>query len=350
LSVGETLQRNQETASGRLAIRWLPPLLLLLGVVGIVAVLPSVNGDQGAREWYRGQIGGSSLYRLNVIFARLGPFIAGSAVALALLQRQRLRSIDRNDGETLKRHGLTEVLTHWLNAVGIGLGLITAAWLLKWIDNPVSLRTTFIIHFVGAGFTLAAVTHHLTYQLVGGQRGLLPQRRDLKGALGEVVAYAGVYRGVRGAFGIQLPQAARRPFQRLLRRFDIVPEPEKKYLATEKVISYPVWALLVGIVVVTGVIKALRYEYGMPAGLLRFVSFLHDGATIFILVFLIFHVAALVLVPRNWPLLKSMFTTRISRRYAQENLPLWTEELGIVPGPTSRSEEMAAAGPGTGSE
>src|SRR5439155_15509202 len=245
---------SQETGPGRFASRWLPPLLLLLAVIGIVAVLPSVNGDQGARDWYRGQIGGSPLYRLNVIFARLVPFIAGSAVALALLQRQRPRAIERSDGQTLKRHGLTEVLTHWLNALGVGLGLITAVWLLKWIDNPVSLRTTFALHFIGAGFMLGAVFHHVTYQLVGGGRGLLPHRRDFKGALGEVVAYTGVYRGLRGAFGIQLPQNVRRPFQRLLRRYDVVPEAEGKYLATEKVISYPVWGLLIGVVVVTGVI------------------------------------------------------------------------------------------------
>jgi cytochrome b subunit of formate dehydrogenase len=55
---------------------------------------------------------------------------------------------------------------------------------------------------------------------------------------------------------------------------------------------------------------------------------MHDGATIFLIVFLGIHVGALVLVPRNWPLLKSMVTTRISREYAQRHLPLWQEEQG----------------------
>jgi len=46
----------------------------------------------------------------------------------------------------------------------------------------------------------------------------------------------------------------------------------------------------------------------------------------FLLIFLVIHVSALVLVPRNWPLLKSMVTTRISRDYAKQHLPLWIED------------------------
>jgi thiosulfate reductase cytochrome b subunit len=122
-----------------------------------------------------------------------------------------------------------------------------------------------------------------------------------------------------------LPPAIRRQLQSALRRFDIAPDPAGKYLATEKVISYPGWAILVGIVVVTGVIKAFHYLYTLPGWLRQAMTFLHDGATIFLIIFLALHVAALVLVPRNWALLKSMFTIRVSRGYAEERLPLWAE-------------------------
>jgi hypothetical protein len=81
-----------------------------------------------------------------------------------------------------------------------------------------------------------------------------------------------------------------------------------------------------GTVAITGVIKTLRYAVSMPAGLLHWSTYLHDGATIFLIVLLALHVGALVLVPRNWPLLKSMFTTRVSRAYAKAHLPLWAEE------------------------
>jgi cytochrome b subunit of formate dehydrogenase len=313
--------------AAELALRWLPPLLFLVAVAGVIAVLPSIAGDEDGREWHRGVLGGSNLYKLNVVFARLVPFVAGASLALAASQRRWLRTRETHTATSLQRHALTEVLTHWLNAIGVVLCLITAVWLLGWFGNPVTLETAYTIHFLGAGFTLAAVCHHLGYQLFGGGSGLIPRSRaDAKNALAETVSYAGVYRGLAGVFGIQLPPSVRRPVQTVLRRYDIAPDPAGKYLATEKVVSYSGWAIVVGVVVTTGVVKALNYVYGMPGGVLQAASFLHDNATYVLLVLLFLHIAALVLVPRNWPLLRSMFTTRVSRAYAAEHLPLWAEQ------------------------
>jgi len=307
--------------------RWLPAALLALAAVGIVAVLPSISRDQNAGDWYRGRLGGSLLYTIDTIFARLLPFLIAGGIALALLQRQRGRRKAPDAGASRRRHGWTEMATHWSNAAGLGLGLVTAVWLLRWFDNPLSLTTTYVLHFIGAGLMVAAVAHHLTYQLVDGGMGLIPRAwAEVKNAAAELVGYTGVYRGLRGAFGVQLPAPVRRPFQRVLRRANLVPEPAGKYLATEKVISYTIWAVLIAVVVLTGIIKTLRYLMPVPAGLRQFATFLHDGATIFLIVFLVIHVGALVLVPRNWPLLQSMFTSRISRAYAEKHLPRWTEE------------------------
>ena len=323
---GRTPAPQPATTAGRIP-RWLPAVILMLAVLGALAVLPSLGVAEGARDWYRDQVGGSSLYSLDVIFARLLPFLIGGGIALALLQRGRRQRAHAQLADSLQRHELTEVITHWMNAAGIGLGLITAAWLLRWFENPFSLQTAYALHFLGAGLTVTAVAHHLTYQVIGGGSGLLPRSgSDVKNAFAEVIGYTGVYRGLRGVFDIQLPAAIRRPVQRLLRRYDIAPEPAGKYLATEKVFSYSIWAALIAIVVVTGIIKTLAYVVPLPGGLRQAMSFLHDGVTILLVLFLILHVAALVLVPRNWPLLASMFTTRISRAYAKTHLPRWNDE------------------------
>jgi cytochrome b subunit of formate dehydrogenase len=313
-------------AGGHLLLKWLPPVILIAAIVGIVLVVPMTNADSDARTWYRDTVGGSELYRLNVIFGRLVPLLAGAFIAIALMQRQHLRSREVHTAESLQRHGWTEVFTHWFNAIGVVICLVTAAWLLGWVNGP-SLETTLILHFIGAGFMVAAVAHHVTYQVIDGGQGLIRWgKNEPKNALAETVSYTGVYRGMPGAFGIQLPQGARRAAQPLLRKFNIVPDYAGKYLATEKVLSYTGWAILVGVVVVTGLIKSLHYVYAMPGGLRQGASFLHDGATYFFIAMLIVHVAALTLVPRNWALLRSMFTTRVSRKYADEHMPKWAEE------------------------
>jgi cytochrome b subunit of formate dehydrogenase len=356
MSVLDVVQRRSDTGLGRLALLILPVAVLVVAAVGIVLVMPSISGDVDARDWYGGFLGGSDLYELNVIFARIVPFLAGGFMALALLQRRLLRPAEANDAQSLGRHGVTEVVTHWLNAVGLVLCLITAVFLLNWIDNPLSLETAYIVHFIGAGFSVAAVAHHIAYQLIGGGNGLVPRSKaDVKNALGEAVSYTGVYRGRTGVFGIQLPLSARRPLQSVLRRYEIAPEPAGKYLATEKVISYTGWAVLVGIVVVTGLLKALHYIYALPGWLRDGLTFLHDGATIFFLIFLLIHVGALVLVPRNWGLLKSMFTTRVSRAYAREHLPAWAAETDgtavqtgpSAPHPPAAVTDTSAAEPGS---
>jgi thiosulfate reductase cytochrome b subunit len=319
--------------------RWFVPLFLALAVLGIAGAFVVLTRDNGS-QWHRSIVGGSRLYAIDVSFARLLPFLIAAGVTFGLLMRGRQRAGSEVSGDAVRRHELDEVVTHWLNAVGVGLCLVTAAMLLRWLHNPFSEETTYILHFIGAGCVVGAVAHHLAYQVGGGGAGLIPRSwSDVKNAVAELVSYTGVYRGLRGAFGIQLPGWLRRPLQRILRALHLAPDPAGKYLATEKVLSYPVWSILIGIVVLTGIVKATHYVWPVPGAILQTATFLHDGATIFFLILLAAHVGSVVLVPRNWALLKSMFTTRISRRYVREHLPEWDEELeahhGVSPAATS---------------
>jgi cytochrome b subunit of formate dehydrogenase len=325
--------------------RWFVPLFLALAVLGVLLTFAVLLRDNGG-DWHRSIVGGSRLYAIDVTFARLLPFLIAGMVTFALLLRGR-RSADAGEvtAQSIRRHELDEVLTHWVNAVGIGLCLITGSMLLRWLHNPFSEDTTYLLHFIGAGCVVGAVAHHLAYQIGGGGSGLIPRSwSDIKNAIAEVVSYSGVYRGMRGAFGIQLPAWLRRPLQRVLRALHLAPDPAGKYLATEKVLSYPIWSILIGIVVITGIVKAAHYVWALPGGVLRGATFLHDGATIFLLILLAAHVASVVLVPRNWALLISMFTTRISRAYVREHLPEWNEEIEAHHGSATPGVGTAASG------
>ena len=57
-----------ESGGGNLVLKWLPLVLLVIAIIGIVLVIPMTTGDSDARDWYRGKVGGSELYRLYVIF------------------------------------------------------------------------------------------------------------------------------------------------------------------------------------------------------------------------------------------------------------------------------------------
>ena len=76
MSVADVSQGRQPGESNNVILKWLPPIILIIAIVGIVLVIPMTTGDSDAREWYRGKVGGSELYRLNVIFGRIVPLLA----------------------------------------------------------------------------------------------------------------------------------------------------------------------------------------------------------------------------------------------------------------------------------
>ena len=96
--------------------------------------------------------------------------------------------------------------------------------------------------------------------------------------------------------------------------------------------------------VVTGLVKALRYLYPFPPTFVAQMSFLHDLFTGLAVIMLAIHLAAVTLAPRNWPLLISMFTTRVSRKHVEKWHPLWLQQLKATEmQPTLSAETEVAA-------
>ncbi|MCL6649287.1 MAG: cytochrome b/b6 domain-containing protein [Chloroflexi bacterium] len=311
------------------ATRWIPVVVLVLSLIGIALVPLTIGRDAASYAWLTGQVGGSEVYTLNLFFARAVPFLIAAAIALAAWQRLRGRSREVVAQGQVRRHETTTVISHWVAALGLIVCLITAMWFVRWFSRPFEVETLYLLHFIGAALLLVVVAHHVTYDWVFGGRGLQPHLpEDLKPAAAEVLGYAGVFARKRSVLGIGLPLALRHPLQRVfVRRLGIAPAEEDKFLSSEKVFSYLPWVILIGVVVITGLIKAGRYVAPIPEPVLQVATFLHDGSLVWIIALLFFHVAALVLIPVNWPLLLSMVTTRVPLSYVAQYLPRWYRRL-----------------------
>jgi cytochrome b subunit of formate dehydrogenase len=95
-------------------------------------------------------------------------------------------------------------------------------------------------------------------------------------------------------------------------------------------LSYPPWFILMAVIVVTGIIKLLKYIYTIPGSIVTTATTIHDLATYAIGVMLIFHLLPLLLVPANWPLLLSMFKSTVPRAYVEERHPVWYKRLKVA--------------------
>ncbi|MFN8534121.1 MAG: cytochrome b/b6 domain-containing protein [Dehalococcoidia bacterium] len=309
--------------------RWTPLLVVVLSLVGIALVPLTIGRDAASYDWLTGRVGGSGVYTLNLVFARAVPFIIAASIGIAVWQRLRGRSRDSIADGQVHRHDKTTVFAHWVNGLSMIACLITAMWFVRWFERPFEVETLYLLHFIFAALVLAMVAHHATFQMALGGDGLKPRGgKDFQMAAAETFGYAGVFSKQRSFLGLGMPLALRRPIQRfVVRTLGIRPGEEDKYLASERVLSYAIWTILIGVVVITGVLKSARYVMPIPDGALRAATFLHDGAMVWIIALLFIHVAAIVLIPLNLPLLKSMLTTRISLDYVSKHLPIWYRRL-----------------------
>jgi len=292
----------------------------------------------------------TALFNDARFLARAVPFLIALGIVVGIVQA-RAASRAAGDailGDKVRRHDSGILLAHWTNAFGLIVSLVTGAMILRWTERVLELRLVFVLHYVGAALMLFAIFNHLARQGVSGGTDLLPKRfgviRDL---IGELLEYAGLFGPEGAALRIPWPKAIRQPIARYVRALlGYTPSQHGKYLTTEKTLSYPPWASLVALVVVTGLIKVLKYIYVIPGPVIATTTAIHDLAAIAIGVMLVIHLLPLLFVPANWPLLLSMFKTTVPREYVEKRHPVWYKELQAK----ASRKVRAAAGDEAGSE
>jgi formate dehydrogenase subunit gamma len=245
-------------------------------------------------------------YTYNLLFTSawwMIPIAALLGVFFGAYRERRRANPEIKDGKIL-RHDEVMFLEHWSVALSTALLALTGIllgffFIPRFVQDPETVGFMLNLHFVGVLVFTFGVCHYVTdLFLVGGFRELLPRASDLKESITQYTAKLGMAEPPRSG----------------------------KYFATQK-ITYPVWAISVLVISLTGILKATAHAWNLPSGFMGVMTWFHDASAVVMIVLLVFHVVAGALVPWSWPLLRSMLTGYVSEEYARKNHPGWVEEL-----------------------
>lgn len=334
-------------------------MLLLIAVIATVAgaIGIAIQLASGAQPW------GPTLAD-NMVFAKAIPFTLGFGVALGTVAglapgvgtvRRRAATgpgspagpdEGREAGGAVRRFSTLTVVMHWIAAVGFLLALVTGVWqYLKGIldvESPVFMPYVYRVHYLGATLLLVAMSTMVAYWLVGGVGGLIPPRgqriRHLRGLAHELP------RPLGSTLAVLLGLNMRRE-----------PPPTEQFTYYETTVSFPTWIVLLGLVTITGVLKAMRYVYPIPGDLLWWASTLHVASMVLLAAKTLDHLRY-VFAPGRWSLLTSMATGWMPARVVRERHPAWHERIEAqqaqpesapdatpVPGPTPPAAQVTGS-------
>ncbi len=208
------------------------------------------------------------------------------------------------------RHGGLELAEHWALALS-GLALLLSGL----FELPMAARfkittlpglgwsgdfiTSLSVHYVASVVFIAAASFHLVYHGLLQERGLVPQKGDLRASIEVVKTFFG--KGEEPPFAKYLPE------QRL---------------------AYVGMAVIIAVVILTGLVKTYKNVYApdLSHTVVLWSTWLHN--LFFVLFILAFtgHIGAIVLKP-NRPMVRGMFTGSVRLDYARHRHPLWLAQM-----------------------
>jgi cytochrome b subunit of formate dehydrogenase len=214
------------------------------------------------------------------------------------------------------RHGSLELAEHWVLALS-GLALLLSGM----FELPMAARykitmipgfgwsgdfiAALSVHYVASVVFIAAALFHLVYHGLLQDRGLLPQKGDLRASVEVVKTFFG--------------KGEEPPFHKYL------PEQRLAYLGM---------AATIAVIIVTGLVKTYKNVYAPDIShtLVLWSTWLHN--IFFVLFILAFagHIGAIVLKP-NRPMVRGIFTGAVRLDYARRRHPLWLEETDTPASP-----------------
>lgn len=254
----------------------------------------------------------------NIIFARALPSIIAfgilSGLARALVHHG---GIERGPDGAVRRFAPATALNHWINAIGFLLALTTGSiqYLKGVVDFglPMPIFWVYRFHFIGASLMVYSASLFVTYRLLVSDRPLVPAPGQwimhLRGLAHELPKPVGGL--VASVLGLDMRRQ---------------PPLVQQFTYYEKAFSFPVWMILLALIVLTGLVKAMKYLIPIPGDVLFWASALHVAAMVLLAAKFLDHLRY-VFTPSRWPLLRSMVTTWVSERYVQLRHPAWHEAI-----------------------
>ncbi len=208
------------------------------------------------------------------------------------------------------RHSFVELAEHWVLAISglllifSGFGelpmykrfMVTRIPGLGWAgDFLINLK----IHYLSGIAFVSVMVFHAIYHGWLGHQGLLPRKGDLKAAL-----------------------------LTILSMFGLGEEPKAHKYLPEQRLAYAYLGGVGLVLVLTGVVKVIKNLPGttLSPTLITWSTLIHTFATVFFLIGVLAHVAALFFKV-NRPLVKSIFTRKVDLDYVRRRHTIWYEDL-----------------------
>jgi len=304
--------------------------VVLLGAAIVVDLLYLLSGNQ---PW--GQLLGDNFW-----FARTLPFTIGLGIVVGYWKASAdPYGTERRADGAIRRFTRGTVWLHALAAIAVVVLIATGGWqYLKGLldaETPIYMGTVYRVHYIAASLLIGTTAAFVTDWLMTGKRGLTPGKgqmiRSLRGLahelprpIGSMLAYG---------LGLNLRRAA---------------PPTEQFSWYQRLIGFPWWELSIGLVLLTGVIKALRYIYPIPGDVLYWISAVHVGAGVLLALKFLDHLRY-VLAPSRYPLMASMWSGWVSSSYVQKFFPGWYAEINSsssaapVAAPTSSTPRVGTS-------
>jgi formate dehydrogenase gamma subunit len=213
-------------------------------------------------------------------------------------------------GKAVLRHSPIELAEHWLLAISgllllfSGFGelpmykryMVTQIPGLGWAgDFFINLK----IHYLAGIVFVSIMVFHALYHGWVGHQGLIPRKGDVKASCKTILCMLG--------FGEE--------------------DKMEKYLPEQR-LAYAYLGGVGLVLVLTGMVKVVKNLPGvyLSSSLITSMTLIHTFATIFFLLGILAHLAALIFKV-NRPLVRSVFTGKVDLGYVQDRHTLWYDEL-----------------------